>query len=75
MTICRDVQYLFFFMEDDERLEEIRRDYSAGRMMSGEIKAELINCLVPLVEGHQARKKEVTDDLVEKFMEVRKLTY
>ena len=48
---------------------------SPGRMMSGEIKAELINCLVPLVEGHQARKKEVTDEMVEKFMEVRKLTY
>jgi tryptophanyl-tRNA synthetase len=32
-------------MEDDERLEEIRRDYASGRMMSGEIKKELIDCI------------------------------
>ena len=35
-------KYLNFFMEDDERLEEIGREYSSGRMLTGEIKAELV---------------------------------
>jgi tryptophanyl-tRNA synthetase len=35
-------KYLNFFLEDDERLAEIGREYSSGRMLTGEIKAELI---------------------------------
>jgi tryptophanyl-tRNA synthetase len=67
--------YLRFFMEDDERLDEIARDYSAGRMLSGEIKQELIEVLQPLVANHQARRAIVDDDAVRRFMAVRKLTY
>ena len=35
-----DVSYqlLKFFMEDDEKLEEVRVAYSTGAMLSGEIK-------------------------------------
>ena len=35
-------KYLNFFLEDDEKLAEIGREYSSGRMLTGEIKAELI---------------------------------
>jgi tryptophanyl-tRNA synthetase len=38
-------QYLTFFMEDDERLEEIRVKYSSGEYLSGEIKLELIKIM------------------------------
>ena len=38
-------QYLSFFMEDDERLEEIRVKYSSGEYLSGEIKLELIKIM------------------------------
>lgn len=34
-------QYLSFFLDDDERLAEIRREYSSGRMLTGEIKKTL----------------------------------
>ena len=35
-------KYLNFFLEDDEKLAEIGREYSSGRMLTGEIKAELV---------------------------------
>ena len=35
-------KYLNFFLDDDEKLAEIGREYSSGRMLTGEIKAELI---------------------------------
>lgn len=39
-----DVSYMYltFFMEDDDKLEEIRQQYSSGQMLTGELKAELI---------------------------------
>jgi len=35
-------KYLNFFLEDDMRLAEIGREYRAGRMLTGEVKKELI---------------------------------
>ncbi|GJD07793.1 Tryptophan--tRNA ligase, cytoplasmic [Galdieria sulphuraria] len=35
-------KYLSFFLEDDEQLERIRQEYSSGKMLTGEIKAKLI---------------------------------
>lgn len=34
-------KWLNFFLEDDERLAQIGAEYGAGRMLTGEIKAEL----------------------------------
>ena len=47
-------KYLHFFLDDDERLKRIGEDYGSGRMLTGEIKGELIkvthwaSCLRPL---------------------------
>ena len=42
-------KYLTFFLEDDEKLEQIRQDYSSGKLLTGYLKAELIAVrLVPL---------------------------
>ena len=38
-------QYLTFFLEDDDQLEEIRQKYSKGELLTGEVKAILIECL------------------------------
>lgn len=35
-------KYLSFFMDDDERLEEIKTAYGKGELLTGEVKAELI---------------------------------
>lgn len=66
-------QYLTFFLEDDEELEHIRAEYSAGRMLTGDVKAKLIETLTPIVESHQQARAAVTDDVVRHFQSVREL--
>ena len=38
-------QWLRFFLEDDDKLEEIRSKYGKGEMMTGEVKKVLIETL------------------------------
>ena len=61
-------KWLNFFMEDDVRLAEIGVEYGAGRMLSGEIKAVLIEVLSDLVRAHQERRAAVTEAEVDAFM-------
>ena len=46
-------QYLTFFLEDDEKLEDIRVRYGSGELLSGEVKAELIKVMQEFVKGLQ----------------------
>lgn len=64
-------KYLMFFLEDDFRLEEIRKNYSTGAMLTGELKQELITVLTPIITAHQERRKTVTDEIVKQFMTPR----
>ncbi|XP_071789043.1 tryptophan--tRNA ligase, cytoplasmic-like isoform X2 [Asterias amurensis] len=68
-------QYLTFFMEDDERLEQIRKDYTSGQLLTGDLKKELIVILQKVCTDHQDRRKQVTDDILKEFMRPRKLKY
>lgn len=68
-------QYLTYFMEDDDRLEQIRSSYSCGQLLTGEIKKELITVLQKIVADHQEARKHVTDQLVMQFMTPRPLNY
>ncbi|GBM56984.1 Tryptophan--tRNA ligase, cytoplasmic [Araneus ventricosus] len=68
-------QYLRFFLEDDERLEKVRKDYTSGELLTGFLKNELIGILQKVVAEHQQRRKEITDDLVKQFMTPRKLKF
>ena len=54
-------------MDDDERLAEIGREYGSGRMLSGEIKKELIECLTPMIVAHQEARAKVSDAHVDQF--------
>ena len=38
-------EWLSFFLDSDERLEQILRDYGSGAMLTGEVKKELIAVL------------------------------
>ncbi|MCL4132939.1 UNVERIFIED_CONTAM: hypothetical protein GTU68_032703 [Idotea baltica] len=67
--------YLSFFLEDDLKLEEIRKQYSSGNMLTGELKAELIKVLQEMIGGHQERRKAVTDEVVRRFMTPRPLNF
>lgn len=64
-------KWLNFFMEDDARLEEIGREYGAGRMLTGDVKAELIGVLNDMVARHQAARAAVTEEVVDAFMAPR----
>jgi len=68
-------QYLSFFEEDDDKLESIRRAYSSGEMLTGELKKELVAILQRIVVEHQERRKTITDDVVLQYMQPRKLNF
>jgi len=68
-------QWLRFFLEDDDRLEEIRKGYTSGEILTGEIKKELIELLQKLVANHQDARSKVTDEVVKKYMESRDLGF
>jgi tryptophanyl-tRNA synthetase len=44
-------------------------------MLTGELKKTLIDVLQPLIAEHQARRKEVTDEMVKEFMTPRQLSF
>lgn len=61
-------QYLrFFFEEDDKKLEEIKEKYESGEMLTGEIKAYLIEKINHFLSEHQKRRKEA-EKLIDKFI-------
>lgn len=66
-------QYLRFFLDDDERLEQIRRDYSSGELLTGQLKKELIEILTKFVNEHKQRRELVTDAVLDEFMTPRPL--
>lgn len=68
-------QYLRFFMEDELRLEEIRKDYTSGELLTGHLKKELITILQKIVSEHQKSRKEVTDEIAKQFMTPRQLKF
>lgn len=68
-------EWLSFFMEDDERLAQILKDYGSGAMLTGEVKKELIGILQEMVKEHQERRAQVTEDVLREFMSVRPLEF
>lgn len=68
-------QYLTFFMEDDDRLEEIRKTYTSGELLTRFLKKELVEILQKLVGEHRQRRASLTDDVVKQFMTPRKLKF
>ncbi|XP_062483941.1 tryptophan--tRNA ligase, cytoplasmic [Pezoporus occidentalis] len=67
--------YLTFFLEDDDRLEQLKQAYTSGELLTGELKKVLIETLQPLIAAHQERRKHVTDEIVKQFMTPRKLAF
>uniref|UniRef100_A0A8D0GL72 Tryptophan--tRNA ligase, cytoplasmic n=1 Tax=Sphenodon punctatus TaxID=8508 RepID=A0A8D0GL72_SPHPU len=72
-----DVSYMYltFFLEDDDKLEQMKQAYTNGALLTGELKKLLIETLQPLIAAHQQRRKEVTEEMVKEFMTPRKLAF
>ena len=67
-------QWLRFFLEDDDELERIGKDYSSGSgeyWSTGKVKERLIVVLQELVIQHQKRRAQITDEEVRKWMTER----
>ena len=63
--------YLRFFLEDDDELEQIRIKYGKGEMLTGEVKARCIEVLQGFIKGFQEKRAQVTDDILEHFLSIR----
>ncbi|EDV90800.1 tryptophan--tRNA ligase, cytoplasmic [Drosophila grimshawi] len=68
-------QLLKFFLEDDDKLEEVRLAYSKGEMLTGEIKKLAIETVTPIVVAHQAARKLITEEVLDKYFEIRALKF
>ncbi len=61
-----DVSYQYlriFFEPDDSKLRAIHDDYRSGRMLTGELKAILIERINEFLHEHQARREKARDHL------------
>ncbi|CAL5058441.1 unnamed protein product [Urochloa decumbens] len=67
------IKYLNFFLEDDDELDYIKKEYKEGSMLTGEVKQRLIAVLSELVARHQRARAQVTEEMVDAFMAVRPL--
>ena len=68
-------QYLKFFEEDDEKLNDIFQNFKEGKLTCGETKRMLGDKLVSLILNHQKRRAEITDDEVDLFYAKDKAMY
>lgn len=68
-------QWLKFFLEDGEKLEQLRTGYSSGEVLTGELKKELIFVLQKLVGSHQENRSKITDEIVKEYMTPRDLGF
>ncbi|NPE26759.1 tryptophan--tRNA ligase [Methanococcoides sp. SA1] len=50
-------QWLKYFEESDEKLEQIYKQYSEGKLLSGEVKKILIEKLQKILSEHQEKRK------------------
>jgi tryptophanyl-tRNA synthetase len=69
-------QWLRFFLEDDDELEQIGKDYSTGQgeyWSTGKVKEKLITVCQDLVAAHQERRAKITDEEVRKWMTERSI--
>jgi tryptophanyl-tRNA synthetase len=61
-------QYLrMFFEEDDKKLAQIEKDYRSGKLLSGELKAILIEKINAFLREHQKKREEAKKD-IDKFL-------
>uniref|UniRef100_A0AC35U1U7 Tryptophan--tRNA ligase n=1 Tax=Rhabditophanes sp. KR3021 TaxID=114890 RepID=A0AC35U1U7_9BILA len=68
-------QFLRYFLEDDEELEQIRSDYTSGKLLSGHLKARAIEVVTEVVLEIQKVRKETDDTRLLQFTTPRKLDF
>jgi tryptophanyl-tRNA synthetase len=62
-------QYLCYFLDSDQELQKIARDYSNGDMLTGQLKQFTANIIADVIINHQEAKAKVTPDILEYFFD------
>jgi tryptophanyl-tRNA synthetase len=62
-------QYLKFFLEDDEQLAEIEKNYRSGSLSTSSLKQKCIELMTTIVLDFQQKRSLVNEDLVKQFMD------
>lgn len=65
------MQWLRFFLDDDEKLKRLQHEYMLGRLMTGEVKKELIQCITAIVTSHQQARLKVSEKDIATFTDLR----
>ncbi|XP_060805285.1 tryptophan--tRNA ligase, cytoplasmic [Amyelois transitella] len=68
-------KYLSFFLEDDDRLLEIKKQYESGQLLTGELKKLAIDTITPYIQAYQMRRAAITDDVMRQYFQLRKLEF
>lgn len=68
-------QYLSFFKDDDQLLEDTYNSYKKGELLSGELKKLCIDTLQEFVKGFQERRAKVDQSVIDSFMKPHKLVW
>eukprot|EP01138_Halocafeteria_seosinensis_P009122 gb/GECG01009323.1/.p1 GENE.gb/GECG01009323.1/~~gb/GECG01009323.1/.p1 ORF type:complete len:621 (+),score=112.44 gb/GECG01009323.1/:1-1863(+) len=68
-------QYLRFFLDSDDELAHIGREYAKGNVLTGEVKKRLIEVVDQMIATQQENRRKVDDSVVEDFMRVRPLEF
>ncbi len=67
ITLDVACQYLNFFETDDETLNQIYSDFTAGKITCGDTKKLLIDRLVKIVGEHQRKISQITKEDIDEF--------
>jgi tryptophanyl-tRNA synthetase len=61
-------QWLYYFFEpDDKKINEIRKNYKSGKLLTGELKQYLVKKINDFLKEHQKRRKQAAKQL-DKFI-------
>ena len=60
-------QWLRYFEEDDQKLQQVHDDYKSGKLLSGELKAILIEKINEFLKKHQ-QKRVQAEKLINKYV-------
>jgi tryptophanyl-tRNA synthetase len=63
-------QYLFHFMDDDNKLEEIAIKYRNGEIMTSDIKEMVSDICWKYIENHQIKVNNITDKIIDDFFDI-----
>ena len=62
-------QYLCYFLESDQELEKIAKDYSNGDMLTGQLKQFTANIIADVIIKHQEAKALISQELLNYFFD------